>query len=88
MAVSALNAASWTLLVLSMLKVSTWSGAVTARCTRGGAAKPKLNGLAGAVGVMQQVNQVWPSFIARLPEANSPPAPEQVLATWAAVGMK
>ncbi len=45
-------------MVLRMLNVSTWSGAVIVPLYAGATAKPKLNGFAGAVGVTQQVNQV------------------------------
>src|SRR5689334_24055509 len=87
-AVSALKAASATLVVLRMLNVSAWSGDVIVPLTVGCTAKPNLNGFLGAAGVTQHVNQVWPSSIARLPEANSLPAPRRSLATWLAVGMK
>src|SRR4026207_1561483 len=85
MAVRALNAASGTLLALRMLKVSACSGEGILPLTVGWTAKPNLNGFLGAAGVTQQVNQVWPSSIARLPEPNSLPAPSRSLATWFAV---
>ena len=71
-----------------MLNVSAWSGDVIVPLYVGLTAKPKSNCLAGAGGATQQVNQVWPSSIARLPEPNSPPAPRRSLAIWFWVGMK
>src|SRR5436190_22071523 len=88
MAVSALKAASGTLVVLRMLNVSAWSGEVILPLTVGLMAKPNLKAFLPAGGVTQQVNQVWPSSIARLPDANSLHAPRRSLATWFADGMK
>src|SRR3954465_13287305 len=45
-------------------------------------------GLAGAAGKTQQVNQVWDSFIARLPDSNSLPLSSRSLLIWLALGMK
>src|SRR3954469_12819142 len=37
---------------------------------------------------MQQVNQLWDSFIARLPDSNSLPLSSRSLLIWLALGMK
>ena len=87
-AVGGLKGAAGALVVLMMLKVSAWSGEVILPLTVGFTANPNLNAFLGAAGVTQQVNQVWPSSIARFPEPNSLPPLGRSLATWAAVGMK
>src|SRR3954453_9246166 len=87
----ALNAASWCLLVLSMLNVSACSLAVVTPLYDGATAQPKLSptiGLAGAAGFTQHVNHVWISTMPRLPEANSLPFASRSLLTWFWVGMK
>ena len=60
-----------------MLKVSAWSGDVVVPLHgRAGRRSEVMNGLAARPGSTQQVNQVCPSLIAMLPEANSLPAEE------------
>ena len=51
------------------------------RCTTGATAQPKLSptiGLAGAAGFTQHANQVWTSFIARLPDCELAALAQQV----------
>ena len=73
-----------------MLNVSACSLAVVLPLYAGATAQPKsvTIGLAGAAGVVQQVNHVWVSSMARLPEANSLPLASRSLLIWLEFGMK